>query len=78
MMVQDDILDVEGDTEVIGKPQGADQALNKSTYPALMGLDAAKKKALGLHNQALEALSDFADEAEPLRQLSEYIIARDR
>ena len=76
--IQDDILDVEGDTEVIGKPQGADQALNKSTYPALMGLDAAKKKALGLHNQALEALSDFADEAEPLRQLSEYIIARDR
>ncbi|PVZ72550.1 (2E,6E)-farnesyl diphosphate synthase [Pelagibaculum spongiae] len=76
--IQDDILDVEGDTEVIGKPQGADQALNKSTYPALMGLDAAKSKALDLHNQALEALSGFADEAEPLRQLSEYIIARDR
>jgi farnesyl diphosphate synthase len=43
--VQDDILDVVGDTATLGKRQGADQQLGKSTYPALLGLEQARKKA---------------------------------
>ncbi len=57
--IQDDILDVEGDTDTLGKPQGADQALNKSTYPELLGLNEAKQKARDtaqLAKAALQAL----------------------
>ena len=51
--IQDDILDVEGDTETLGKLQGADQALNKPTYPALLGLESAREMARELHEDAL-------------------------
>lgn len=74
--VQDDILDIESDTETLGKQQGADIALNKSTYPSLLGLEQAKQKALELHQTALNALSDFDEQADPLRELSAYIIGR--
>ena len=74
--VQDDILDVTASTEVLGKQQGADEALNKPTYVSLLGLTAARAKAQNLHQQALSALEDFGDQAEPLRQLSGYIITR--
>jgi geranylgeranyl pyrophosphate synthase len=74
--VQDDILDIEGDTEILGKPQGADQALNKPTYPSLIGLPASKQKARDLHQQALAALDIFDDNAQTLRDLSAYIISR--
>jgi geranylgeranyl pyrophosphate synthase len=74
--VQDDILDVESDTATLGKQQGADIALNKPTYPALLGLEGALEKAAALHQQALTALDAFGLEAEPLRQLSAFIINR--
>lgn len=74
--VQDDILDVTADTETLGKQQGADIARNKPTYVALLGLDAARAKAQELHQQALDALSSFDNNANYLRALSEYIIAR--
>jgi geranylgeranyl diphosphate synthase type II len=74
--VQDDILDVESDTATLGKRQGADIARDKPTYPALLGLDAAKAYALELRDQALEALSAFDDAAEPLRELARYIVNR--
>ncbi|WP_323813815.1 (2E,6E)-farnesyl diphosphate synthase [Cellvibrio sp. NN19] len=74
--VQDDILDVTGDTATIGKQQGADIARNKPTYVSLLGLDAAKAKAAELHRQALDALSEFGASATPLRQLASYIIER--
>jgi geranylgeranyl diphosphate synthase type II len=74
--VQDDILDVESDTATLGKRQGADIARDKPTYPALLGLDAAKAYALELRDQALEALSAFGDTAEPLRELARYIVNR--
>lgn len=74
--VQDDILDVESDTQTLGKTQGADIARDKPTYPALMGLDAAKVYALHLRDQALEALSSFGPSAEPLRALACYIVER--
>ncbi len=74
--VQDDILDVTGTTEVIGKQQGADMALNKPTYVTLLGLNGAKEKARELHNAALEALHEFDERADQLRSIANYIISR--
>ncbi|MNO57487.1 Farnesyl diphosphate synthase [compost metagenome] len=74
--VQDDILDVESDTATLGKRQGADIARDKPTYPALLGLDAAKAYAIELRDQALLALQGFGENAEPLRALARYIVER--
>lgn len=59
--VQDDILDVESDTATLGKRQGADIARDKPTYPALLGLEAAKAYAIELRDQALAALQGFGE-----------------
>ena len=75
--IHDDILDVVADTETLGKPQGSDKAQNKPTYPALLGLDGARERALELHHQALQALDIFGDSASTLRQLSAYIVERE-
>jgi geranylgeranyl pyrophosphate synthase len=74
--VQDDILDVTSNTHTLGKQQGADAALSKPTYISLIGVDAAKQKALQLHEQALDALNKFDYRADNLRHLSAYIINR--
>lgn len=74
--IQDDILDVEGDTKTIGKLQGADQALNKPTYPALVGLESAREMAAELHQDALRSLETLGDSANALRWLADYIIRR--
>lgn len=74
--VQDDILDVTGDTATLGKQQGADAARAKPTYPALMGLEQAHTFAQELHDQAVSALADFGPAAQPLRELSAYIVQR--
>ena len=74
--VQDDILDVESDTATLGKRQGADIARDKPTYPALLGLEAAKAYALQLRDQALDALRLFDTAAEPLRALARFIVER--
>ncbi|NQD58739.1 (2E,6E)-farnesyl diphosphate synthase [Pseudomonas sp. CM25] len=74
--VQDDILDVESDTATLGKRQGADIARDKPTYPALLGLEAAKAYAIELRDQALLALQGFGENAEPLRALARYIVER--
>ena len=75
--VQDDILDVEGDTYILGKPQGSDIAANKATYPALLGLDGAKEKAQSLLNQALNALAEIDADTRELEDLAKYIVERD-
>ncbi|MBI3310744.1 MAG: (2E,6E)-farnesyl diphosphate synthase [Serratia liquefaciens] len=78
--VHDDILDVVGETEKIGKRQGADQQHGKSTYPALLGLDSAKAKAWDLYQEALAALDTLAAQSyntAPLRALASFIIERD-
>lgn len=79
--VQDDILDVIGDTAVIGKTQGADQALGKSTYPALMGLENARAKAQDLYHDALGALDALAAQSydtSALQALASFVIERDK
>ena len=74
--VQDDILDVTGDTETLGKTQGADSALNKPTFPSIIGLRESQEKAQELHRQAIDALSIFAEEADILRYISAWFVER--
>lgn len=74
--IRDDILDVIGDTATLGKPQGSDRALDKPTYPTLLGLDGAREHARVLHEEALASLQPLGDEAEPLRWISSYIVER--
>ncbi|MFT6985292.1 MAG: farnesyl diphosphate synthase [Psychromonas sp.] len=76
--VQDDILDVIGDTQTLGKPQGSDNLLNKSTYPSLLGLEQAMEKAQLLYQEALHALSQLPYNTELLESFAQYIIKRDR
>jgi len=74
--IKDDLLDVEGDTAVIGKQAGADQRLGKATYPGLIGIDAARCRCDNLLHNALEQLDDFGDDADSLRWLARYIVKR--
>jgi farnesyl diphosphate synthase len=76
--IQDDILDVESDTETLGKPQGSDMERNKPTYPSLLGLAGARKAAGDLHAQALDALHGFDHKADVLRSLADYIVQREK
>lgn len=76
--VQDDILDVVGDTATLGKTQGADLTMNKSTYPSLLGLDGAREKARSLLDEALQALHALPYNTELLETFARYIVARDR
>ncbi|WP_369622284.1 (2E,6E)-farnesyl diphosphate synthase [Pseudoalteromonas distincta] len=75
--VHDDILDVEGDTLTLGKPQGSDIASNKATYPALLGMLGAKRKAQNLIQQAHEALANINADTALLASLANYLIERD-
>lgn len=74
--IADDILDIEGTTEEIGKDAGSDQARGKATYPAVMGLAAAKEEAQAMMDEAMRALAGLGDAAEPLREIARYIVQR--
>jgi len=75
--VVDDILDVEGTEETLGKTRGKDHEANKPTYVKLLGLEGSKAEAQRLLQAALDALDSFGDSAETLRDLARYIVARD-
>ena len=74
--IRDDILDVEGATEVIGKQQGADIKRDKATWPALFGMEAAKKKSADLLDSALAEIESLGPTAGPLREIGKYIVSR--
>jgi geranylgeranyl diphosphate synthase type II len=74
--IADDILDIEGSTEVLGKTAGSDVVRGKVTYPAAAGLEGSREAARTLVNQALAALEGFDGKANLLRALASYIIAR--
>ncbi|WP_417566020.1 (2E,6E)-farnesyl diphosphate synthase [Marinobacter sp.] len=74
--VQDDLLDIEGDTEVIGKPQGSDAARSKPTYPALLGVFGAREHLAELLETAQHSLREFGPEADPLRAMADYVVER--
>lgn len=83
--VMDDILNVEGDPEIMGKAAGSDALHDKMTFPAIIGLDASKAFAKELIDKALDALdrgtdggAGFGSEADPLRAIARYIINRNR
>jgi geranylgeranyl diphosphate synthase, type II len=74
--VADDILDIVGDQQQLGKDIGSDQVRGKATYPALLGLDEARQKAIELRNVALEALLPLGQAATPLAEIARYIVDR--
>jgi geranylgeranyl diphosphate synthase type II len=74
----DDLLNVEGTQEQLGKAAGSDAARNKATYPALFGLDSSREKAQEAVNEALTALEGFDERAAMLRELAQYIVTRKR
>ena len=74
--IRDDVLDIESDTETLGKRQGADARLDKPTYPAIIGLEASRAHARALHEQACESLAPFGSDAGFLRDLSGFIVSR--
>ncbi len=76
--IADDLLDVGGDEEALGKPVGSDARNAKSTYPALVGLDRARALAEEAATAAVEALEDFGEEAGPFRALARFVVSRDR
>ena len=76
--ITDDLLDIEGNESVIGKDIGSDESKGKSTYPAIIGVEASRQRAKNLVNDAIQSLSSFDEKAEPLRLIAKYIIERDR
>jgi geranylgeranyl diphosphate synthase, type II len=74
--IRDDILDVEGRTEVIGKKTGADAKKSKATWPALFGLDESRRHCASLLDQGLSSLEVFGRSADSLRALARYIVER--
>ncbi len=74
--VHDDVLDVEGETAVLGKTRGKDAAADKATYPALIGLEAAREMAQRLVDEAVDSVAVLGEPAEPLCQLARYIVGR--
>jgi geranylgeranyl diphosphate synthase, type II len=76
--IQDDILDVEGDVRVIGKPPGSDQARGMPTYPATAGLAAARARVQELHAAANDQLATHAWQDSPLSGLSDWLLTRNR
>lgn len=75
--IQDDILDVEGSTEVLGKPAGSDALNNKPTYPSLLGMERSKQLANDALDRALIHLDKVGAESGYLGQIAKYMVSRD-
>lgn len=72
----DDILDITGDQEKLGKDIGSDLTKDKATYPALFGLEESKRKAEDLVDESIECLKEFDDRADPLREIARFFVQR--
>ena len=72
----DDILDITGDQEKLGKDIGSDLTKNKATYPALYGLEESKRKAEELVEESIDCLNEFDDRADPLREIARFFVQR--
>ena len=76
--VVDDILNVEGDPSRMGKSAGSDSLNKKMTFPSIIGLEASRKFAKDLMDEAIGSLSHFGERGTPLRAIADYVINRDR
>jgi len=74
--IKDDLLDIESDTQTLGKPQGSDQLQNKPTYPALLGLEGARERLKQLHLESITLLEPYGESAQSLIDLADYIVNR--
>jgi geranylgeranyl pyrophosphate synthase len=74
--IQDDLLDIEGDPQMLGKAVGADQALNKPTYPLIAGIDAARARMHELHQRALSSLQVPGLQGDLLVAMSNWLVLR--
>lgn len=74
--VRDDILDIESDTQTLGKTQGADIASNKATYPSILGMQGARQQAVDLYTEAVAQLDSFSSDADNLRNIADFIVNR--
>ncbi|MDR3476922.1 MAG: polyprenyl synthetase family protein [Gammaproteobacteria bacterium] len=74
--IQDDLLDIESETAILGKPQGLDIANNKMTYPTLMGVEATRKKVQNLTDLALDSIIGLGAKGDILKKLAEYLLRR--
>jgi len=74
--IQDDLLDVLGDTATLGKAAGADRERGKPTHPAVIGVAASQERVRLLHEEALESLAPFGARAQPLRLLADWLLSR--
>ena len=74
--IKDDILDVTSTTEQLGKPANSDEASEKSTYPAILGLEQSEKQMQAHYEQAIDAIAFFQEDSY-LHQFAHYIVARD-
>jgi len=75
--IVDDILDVTGSAEKLGKPRGTDERHGKLTYVSLFGLERARELAADSHAKAIQALGEAGGETEDLRRIADYIFTRD-
>jgi geranylgeranyl diphosphate synthase type II len=74
--ITDDILDVKGSSEELGKKTGSDCNKGKATYPRILGIDQAEERKRELYHEALTALQSFDKKADHLREIGLYIIER--
>ncbi|WP_328597350.1 polyprenyl synthetase family protein [Heliobacterium mobile] len=75
--ITDDLLDIQGDQEKIGKPVGSDEKNNKATYPSLLGIEKAQEEARRVVQAAQESLQMFGEMADILRELAKYLLVRE-
>lgn len=74
--VIDDVLDIESSTQELGKPSGSDQALGKSTYPALIGLEQSKELATKLYQESIVSIASISDNTRLLEDLAKLVVNR--
>lgn len=74
--VVDDVLDIESSTEELGKPSGSDLEMGKSTYPALIGLEASKQLAENLYQESIVSIASISDNTQLLEDLAKLVVKR--
>ena len=74
--IADDILDIEGDSKVMGKEAGSDEQKGKNTYPSIYGMEKSKEILTETINKAMDSLAEFDSKSDPLRSIAKYIIER--